>query len=143
MAKKPSNKLLYILAGAVVALIVGIIAAKSMGWLDNRHQIEVNFATSEMGSIVEIVSASGSVQPEVEVKISPDVPGEIIELQVEEGDSVNVSDLLIKIRPDNFQSALERSQANLNQQKANLASAQALTFSSRIGAYPSRERLST
>jgi HlyD family secretion protein len=125
MVKKPSNKLLYILAGAVVVLIVGIIAAKSMGWLDNRHQIEVNFATSEMGSIVEIVSASGSVQPEVEVKISPDVPGEIIELQVEEGDSVSVSDLLIKIRPDNFQSALERSQANLNQQKANLASAQA------------------
>jgi len=125
MAKKKSNKLLYILLGVVVVLIIGVVVAKSTGLLDNRDQIEVNLEAAGLNSITEIVSASGSIQPEVEVKISPDVPGEIIELLVEEGDSVKVQDLLIKIRPDNFESALERTRANLNQQKANLASAQA------------------
>ena len=122
---KTSNKLLYILLGVAGVLIVAIIIAKSTGLLDNRNQIEVSLSESDVNSITEIVSASGSIQPEIEVKISPDVPGEIIELHIEEGDSVSVTDLLIKIRPDNFQSALDRSTANLNQQKANLASAQA------------------
>ena len=65
------------------------------------------------------------IQPVYEVKISPDVPGEIIELNVEEGDSVQRGDLLIKLKPDIYESALERVQANLNQQKANLAEASA------------------
>ncbi|GJM29256.1 MAG: RND transporter [Cyclobacteriaceae bacterium] len=125
MTNKKSNKLLYILLGVVAALVLIVVIAKSAGLLDKRDQIEVNLAVAELNSITEIVSASGSIQPEVEVKISPDVPGEIIELLVEEGDSVKVKDLLIKIRPDNFESALARSRANLNQQKANLASAQA------------------
>ncbi len=125
MAKKKTNKLLYILLGVVGLMVIGVVVAKSTGLLDNRNQIEVQLSVSEISSITETVSASGSIQPEVEVKISPDVPGEIIELHVEEGDSVKVADLLIKIRPDNFQSALERSMANLNQQKANLASARA------------------
>jgi HlyD family secretion protein len=125
MKKKKWFKLQYILAAAVVLLIIMVVIAKSTGLLDKRNQIEVELAQTELNSITETVSASGSIQPEVEVKISPDVPGEIIELHVEEGDSVDVQDLLIKIRPDNFQSALERTRANLNQQKANLASAQA------------------
>ncbi len=125
MAKKKSNKLLYIIGGAIGLLIVVIIIGKSTGLLDNRNQTEVTVAQASLGDITETVSASGTVQPEVEVKISPDVPGEIIELKVEEGDSVRVQDLLIKIRPDNFQSALERSMANLNQQRANQASSQA------------------
>ncbi|MDH3710430.1 MAG: efflux RND transporter periplasmic adaptor subunit [Cyclobacteriaceae bacterium] len=125
MANKKSNKLLYIIGGAIGLLIVFIIIGKSTGLLDNRNQTEVTVAQASLGDITETVSASGTVQPEVEVKISPDVPGEIIELNVEEGDSVRVRDLLIKIRPDNFQSALERSMANLNQQRANQASSQA------------------
>ncbi len=125
MKKKKWFKLQYILAAAVVLLIIMVVIAKSTGLLDKRNQVEVELAPTELNSITETVSASGSIQPEVEVKISPDVPGEIIELHVEEGDSVDVQDLLIKIRPDNFQSALERTRANLNQQKANLASAQA------------------
>jgi len=124
MAKK-SNKVLYILFGVVGLLVVGVVIAKYTGLLDKRNQIEVSLSESKINSITETVSASGSIQPEIEVKISPDVPGEIIELHVDEGDSVSVKDLLIKIRPDNFQSALERSMANLNQQKANLASARA------------------
>ena len=126
MAKnKKSNKLLYIIGGAIGLLILFIIIGKATGLLDNRNQTEVTLAKAALQDITETVSASGTVQPEVEVKISPDVPGEIIELNVEEGDSVRVQDLLIKIRPDNFQSALERSMANLNQQRANQASAEA------------------
>src|SRR5690606_32085515 len=71
------------------------------------------------------VSASGENQPEVEVKLSPDVAGEIIELHVAEGDSVAMGKLLVKIRPDNFVSALERTRANLNQQMANSSQAKA------------------
>ena len=122
---KNKNKLLYIIGGAIGLLIIFIIIGKATGILDNRNQTEVTLAQAALQDITETVSASGTVQPEVEVKISPDVPGEIIELNVEEGDSVRVQDLLIKIRPDNFQSALERSMANLNQQRANQASAQA------------------
>jgi HlyD family secretion protein len=76
-------------------------------------------------AIVEKVSASGEIQPEVEVKLSPDVAGEIIELNVQEGDSVQLGKLLVKIRPDNFISALDRTRANLNQQMANLAQTRA------------------
>ncbi len=123
--KKSSNKLLYILGGVVALLIVVAIIAKSTGALGDRNSTSVTVAGSSLESITETVSASGTIQPEVEVKISPDVPGEIIELHVEEGDSVRVEDLLIKIRPDNFQSALERSMANLNQQRANQASSEA------------------
>ena len=65
------------------------------------------------------------IQPVYEVKISPDVSGEIIELNVEEGDSVLLNQVLLKIRPDIYQSYLERATANLNQQKANLADAKA------------------
>ncbi len=126
MAKKiKSNKLIFILGGIALVLILFAIIGKSTGILGNRNQTEVNLSKSSHKDIVETVSASGTVQPEVEVKISPDVPGEIIELHVEEGDSVSVKDLLIKIRPDNFQSALERTLANLNQQRANQASADA------------------
>ena len=59
------------------------------------------------------------------VKISPEVPGEIIELNVEEGDSVQQDQLLVRIRPDNFESVLSRTQASLNQQRANLSQMQA------------------
>ena len=76
-------------------------------------------------AIIEKVSASGEIQPEVEVKLSPDVAGEIIELNVQEGDSVEMGRLLVKIRPDNFVSALDRTRANLNQQMANLAQSKA------------------
>jgi len=87
--------------------------------------MEVEFSTASYKTIIEKVSASGTIQPEVEVKLSPDVAGEIIELNVEEGDSVKIGDRLIKIRPDNWQSALDRTLANLNQQKANQADAKA------------------
>ena len=123
--KKSNNKILYILIGIVVLLIVFAMVGKSQGWVGQKKAIEVEFGKVEKATIVEKVSASGSVQPVVEVKISPEVPGEIIKLSIEEGDSVSKGDFLLKIRPDNFMSILERTRANLNQQKANLADAKA------------------
>ena len=123
--KKKSNKVLYILVGLVVLLVVFAIIGKSAGWIGKTKEIEVEVTEAKTERIVETVSASGMIQPVYEVKISPDVPGEIIELNVEEGDSVMRGQLLIKLKPDIYESALERVQANLNQQKANLADASA------------------
>ncbi|SIN72202.1 efflux RND transporter periplasmic adaptor subunit [Algoriphagus halophilus] len=125
MANKKSNKLLYYLLGAVGLIIVFAIIGRSAGWIGGAKEIEVEFAQAKKTQIIEKVSASGEIQPEVEVKLSPDVAGEIIELNVIEGDSVAEGKLLVKIRPDNFISALDRSKANLNQQMANLSQARA------------------
>jgi HlyD family secretion protein len=125
MANKKSNKLLYYLLGAVGLIIVFAIIGRAAGWVGGAKEIGVEFAKAERTTIIEKVSASGEIQPEVEVKLSPDVAGEIIELNVVEGDSVSEGNLLVKIRPDNFISALDRSKANLNQQIANLSQAKA------------------
>ncbi len=107
----------------MVLLLIFAMVGKSQGWVGKKKEIEVEIDAAEKATIVEKVSASGAVQPVVEVKISPEVSGEIIELRVEEGDSVSKGDFILKIRPDNFISAWERSKANLNQQLANLAQA--------------------
>lgn len=125
MATKKSNKLLYYLLGAVAVIIVFAVIARSLGWVGGEKEVEVEFAKAKLAPIIEKVSASGEIQPEVEVKLSPDVAGEIIELNVQEGDSVAQGFLLVKIRPDNFISALDRTRANLNQQMANLSQAKA------------------
>lgn len=124
MPKKKSNRRRNIII-AVILLTAFIAIAWSQGWLKKEEAINVNLAKAEKRTIVEKVSASGTVQPEKEVKISPDVPGEIIELHVKEGDSVKNGQLLIKLRPDNFEAALSRSEAVLNQQQANYADAKA------------------
>lgn len=123
--KKKSNKILYILLGLVGVLVVFAIVGKSAGWIGKTKEIEVDIEEAKSERIIETVTASGMIQPVYEVKISPDVPGEIIELNIEEGDSVEIGQLLIEIRPDIYQSAVERVLANLNQQKANLADARA------------------
>ncbi|PSL06340.1 efflux RND transporter periplasmic adaptor subunit [Cecembia rubra] len=125
MAKKKSNKLIYILLGVLGAIILFAIIGKSAGWIGGEKEIMAETTKAKKSSITEKVSASGVVEPEIEVKLSPDVAGEIIELNVIEGDSVKVGDLLVKIRPDNFISALDRARANLNQNQANLAQSNA------------------
>ena len=121
--KKSSNKILYILGGAVVVLVIFAVVGKKMGIVGQKKKIKVDVVTATRNTIIEKVSASGQVQPVVEVQISPEVSGEIIQLSVQEGDSVSKGDFLLRIRPDNFQSALERAKASLNQQLANLAQA--------------------
>ncbi|SMD45764.1 HlyD family secretion protein [Aquiflexum balticum DSM 16537] len=125
MAKKKSNKLIYILLGILAVVIIFAVIGRSQGWIGGEKEVGVEITTAKKVSITEKVSASGVVEPEIEVKMSPDVAGEIIELNVIEGDSVKIGDLLVKIRPDNFISALDRSRANLNQNQANLAQSKA------------------
>lgn len=118
--KKSSNKILYILGGAVVVLVLFAVIGKSQGWVGQKKKMEVEISKAEKATIIEKVSASGAVQPVIEVKMSPEVSGEIIELVIEEGDSVSKGDYIMRLRPDNFRSALERSEANYNLQQANL-----------------------
>jgi HlyD family secretion protein len=123
--KKKSNKTLYYVIGGIVVLIVILLVGKSMGIIGKPNELEVEIAKSKKTTIVEKVSASGTVQPVVEIKIAPEVSGEIIELNVEDGDSVRQNQLLVRIRPDVLMSQLERSEAGLSQQKANVLSAEA------------------
>jgi HlyD family secretion protein len=119
--KKKSNKIIWILLGVfVVLLIVAVVVQKN-----KKKETEVDLATPTRTTITEKISASGMVQPVTEVKLSPDVAGEILLLEVEEGDSVVEGQLLVKIRPDNYISFVERAEASLNTQKANLSSARA------------------
>ncbi len=119
--KKKSNKIIYILIAVLIGLVILVVVLKKM----SKKEIEVSTDYPKTLTIIEKISASGMVQPVNEVKISPDVGGEIIELNVEESDSVTINQLLVKIRPDNFISAVERAEASLNQQKANLLSTKA------------------
>jgi HlyD family secretion protein len=122
MAKqnRKSNKLLWWLIGGMLAVIVFLMIAKGAGWIGDTGEIQVEFAKAQRTTIVEKVSASGTIQPVTEVKIAPEVSGEIIDLNVEEGDSVKRGVVLVKIRPDILQSQLERADAGLSQQRANL-----------------------
>lgn len=123
--KKGSNRIIWILLIAIAAVLIFAVVGKKAGIIGAPKTIDVEMAQVGKKTIVEKVTASGVIQPVTEIIISPDVAGEIIELNVEEGDFVNEGMILVKIRPDNLISALDRAKANLNQQMANLASSKA------------------
>lgn len=112
-----------IIAGVILIILLAI--GKKAGWLGGSNTEKVAIEKAEKRSIVETVSASGKIQPEVEVKISPDVSGEVVELLVKEGDKVKKGDLLAKINPDIYVSSLDRMIATLNAQKASESNAKA------------------
>lgn len=113
-----NKKTWMIIAGVVILIFGGLALAKKMEWIGKEEPTEVEFAKVAKATIVEKVSASGKIQPEVEVKVSPDVSGEIVSLNVAEGDSVVAGQELLKIRPDNYVSLLARAEAQVNAQKA-------------------------
>ncbi len=120
-----NNRLLYSLLAVVVVLIVGFTVAKKQGWVGKPAGTEVLVEKAGPANITEKVSASGKVQPETEVKISPDVSGEIIELYVQEGDSVRKGQLLLRIRPDNYVAMVSQQNAAVGTQRANVGQAEA------------------
>ncbi len=122
--KKQHTKLKKLGVGIFILAILLLIGALT-GIIKTETALMVETEKVERRTITETVSASGKIQPEVEVKISPDVSGEIVALLVKEGDMVEKGDLLIKIKPDIYKSILERSKASLNTAKANLAKSKA------------------
>ena len=122
MAKK-KNTLKYVLIGAVILVVLVVIANKA-GWIGQGDVIKVATDKVEKKTVNEQVSASGKIHPEVEVKLSSEVSGEIVELNIREGDVVTKGQVLCRIRPDILQSGYERAVASLNAQRASLASAE-------------------
>jgi HlyD family secretion protein len=121
-----SKRTWMIIGGAVVLIFGGLLLAKKMEWIGKVEPTEVEFAKVSRSTIIEKVSASGKIQPEVEVKLSPDVSGEIVSLNVAEGDSVVAGQELLKIRPDNYVSLLARAEAQMNATKANMEQSKAV-----------------
>ncbi|MHA4738356.1 efflux RND transporter periplasmic adaptor subunit [Dyadobacter sp. MSC1_007] len=126
MARKSSKRIWWIAAVIVVLLVAGLFGAKQAGYIGKPKTTEVEYTIVKTSDIIERVTASGKVQPEVEVKLSPDVSGEIISLNVAEGDSVVKGQLLLKIRPDNYESLMARAQAAVNSSKANYEQTKAM-----------------
>lgn len=115
-------KRFLIIGGILVTLLIIIVI-----WKKSSSSKAIKVATEKAikRDITEVVSASGKVQPEVEVKISSDVSGEIVDLLVKEGDTVRKGDLLLRIDPVIYQSAVQRVSSTLNGAKAQMANSSA------------------
>lgn len=106
----------WIIAAAVLIIAVLII----FGTKNKNKAIEVTSEVISKKTITEVIPANGKIRPVVEVKISPDVSGEIIDLNFKEGDLIKKGELIIKIKQDVYISMKERSEASLNSVKAQL-----------------------
>ena len=121
-----SKKKIFILLGVVTVLIVGLVVLKKSGVIKgNDNSTEVEVAKADEITIVETVSATGKIQPEIEVKIASQVSGEIVSLPIKEGQVVKKGDLLVKINPDLYTSGVSRSVSNYAGTKSGLAQADA------------------
>src|SRR5665647_1571563 len=122
--KKKKNTVLYLSIIGVVVIIL-LVVGKKAGWFGKDMALKVAIEKVQKKDITEIITANGKIEPQLQVKISPEVPGEIIELPVKEGDEVQKGDLLVVIRPDIYISNRNRLEASLNSQKARMAQAEA------------------
>ncbi len=121
MKKKTSLTIIGIAIVVIIILVVG----KKAGWFgDSGEYKEVEITTITNMNITETVSATGKIQPEIEIKLSSEVSGEIIELPVVEGEVVDKGDLLVRINPDIYESNLLRVQASLQNMRANYSQSQ-------------------
>jgi HlyD family secretion protein len=120
-----NTRILKILVPVVVVLIAFAIIGQKAGWFGKAASVKVAVENAEKRTIVETITANGKIQPEKEVKITPDVSGEIVELTVKEGDQVEKGQLLIRIKPDVYISQRDRSLAAISSARARLAQAEA------------------
>ena len=117
--------ILWILGVAVLLVVLLIVGKKTGMFGKGGNFTEVEISAIEPIDITETVAATGKIQPEVEVNISSEVSGEIIELPIKEGQQVEKGDLLVKINPDLIQAVVSQSQAGLQNVRAQLAQAEA------------------
>jgi len=120
-----NNKILKILLPIVVVFILFAVVGKKAGWFGKALTLKIAVENVEKRTIVETITANGKIQPEKEVKISPDVSGEIVELTVKEGDPIVKGQLLLRIKPDNYISQRDRSLAEISSAKSRLAQSEA------------------
>ena len=111
---KTKNNRRFILIAAVTVIVLLIFIGKNNG----GKGIRVTLQAPQTGSIVESIPANGKIQPVTEVKISPDVSGEIVKLNFQEGDIVQKGDLILQIKQDVYLSARDRAEASLNAVKS-------------------------
>ena len=119
---KKNNKRLYWILGIALALLV-IVSIAFGGKRGNDDQVETEEAAKR--KIVEFVSATGKIQPEVVIKISPEVSGKITRIHVKEGEQVKEGDKLLTLNPDILEATLNRTNAALNTSRANLSNSKA------------------
>lgn len=120
-----NNKFLKILIPIVLVLIVLAIIGNKQGWIGKGAMVKVAVEDAQRRTIIETITANGKIQPEKEVKITPDVSGEIVELTVKEGDYVEKGQLLLRIKPDVYISQRDRSVAAINSARARLSQTEA------------------
>ncbi|MGZ5245874.1 MAG: efflux RND transporter periplasmic adaptor subunit [Flavitalea sp.] len=118
------KKILWIVV-SLVALIVLLLVLKKTGVLGKEEGVKVAVDKVVKKTIIETVNASGKVYPEIEVKVSPDVSGEIVELTVEEGDSVRRGQILARIYADIYTTQRDQASAVVNQQQASVENSRA------------------
>lgn len=130
-----SKKKIYWIIGITLGLLALVIILKKTGKIGGDEGVkEIETTKVDEITIVETVSATGKIQPEVEVKISSEVSGEIIALPVKEGQVVKKGDLLVRINPDLYTSGYNRTLSNLSGSKAGLSQADA-TFKEAKASY--------
>ena len=119
-----NKKLLWTII-ALVVLIVLFVSLKKAGVIGKEDGLTVSAEKATMRTVIETVNASGKVYPEIEVKVSPDISGEIVELNVNEGDSVTKGQVLARIYADIYSTQRDQVAAGVNQARAQLANSSA------------------
>lgn len=119
------NKLLYSLLLLTIVLLVTALILKKKGIIGGKKPLEVTLSAAERNSITELVTATGKIQPVTEVSISSEVSGEVVQLFVEEGETVEKGKLLMSVRPDSYLAMVEQTQANSDNAVANYENAKA------------------
>jgi len=119
-----NKKTKWIIVIVVIVLATLFILSK-MGVFGKKEGIKVTAEKAERRTITEVVNASGKIYPEVEVKISPDISGEITDLYVQEGDTVKKGQLLARIYADIYSIQRDQASFGVNQTKAQVANSQA------------------
>lgn len=122
MVAKSKKKKLLIWGGLIIIAVLVILAVTKE---NEGNLIKITTGNAISRTIVETVSANGKIQPEKDIKISPYISGEVVDLFVKEGDEVVKGDLLAKIDPEIYKTTYEQIEAGLQMQKANLANSKA------------------
>lgn len=121
--RKSRGRIIWFVLGGVVLIFVLLAVLKQQGVIGKSKGDSVEYVFPERRDIVETITANGRIRPQVEIKISPEVSGEITELNVIEGQAVKKGELLCRIKPDIYQSMLDQAEAALKASRTRLEQA--------------------